>query len=281
MRVLVTGAGGMLGSDVVAAFHSHEVRAATSADLDIRDLNSVVDGVAGVEVVVNCAAYTAVDQAESDEEAAFAVNALGVKHLAQACASAGAKLITISTDYVFDGTATSPYPEDTPRNPISAYGRTKAAGEEFALADHPDGSYIVRTAWLYGKNGPNFAKTMLNLAESKDTWSVVDDQVGQPTWTRDLAKQLLLLAESDALAGVYHGTNSGQASWYDFARAVLEESGLGPDGITPTDSSNFVRPAQRPAYSVLGHAAWQSAGLPEMRNWRDALRSSFREGALP
>lgn len=279
-RYLVTGAAGMLGRDVQAALAGREVTALGRADLDITDASAVRSAVAGHDVVINCAAYTKVDDAETHEADAYAINATGTANLAAAAAEQGAKLVTVSTDYVFDGHAREPYAEDRERDPINAYGRTKAAGEELALAAHPGGTYIVRTAWLYGEHGPNFAATMLKLAESKDTWSVVDDQVGQPTWTRDLADQIVALVDADAPAGVYHGTNGGQTSWFGFARAVLELAGLDPDRITPTDSSAFVRPAPRPAYSVLGHDSWTMVGLPPMRDWRDALESAYASGAF-
>lgn len=280
MRVLITGANGMLGRDLQAALAGHEVTALARADLDVTDAAAVAAAVRGHDAVVNCAAYTKVDDAEAHEDLAYAVNATGTANLAAACAETGGRLVTISTDYVFDGNATTPYAEDLPRDPINAYGRTKAAGEELALAAHPDGTYVVRTAWLYGEHGPNFAQTMLNLAKTKDAWSVVDDQLGQPTWTADLAAQIVALLESDAPAGIYHGTNSGQATWYEFARAVLEESGLDPERITPTDSTAFVRPAPRPTYSVLGHDAWATAGIPEMRPWREALADAVRRGTF-
>lgn len=280
MRVLVTGANGMLGRDLQEALVGHEVTALRRADLDVTDPEAVDAAVSGHDAVVNCAAYTKVDDAEAHEAEAYAVNATGPANLAAACARRGARLVTISTDYVFDGTATSPYEEDRPRDPLNAYGRTKAAGEELALQRHPGGTYVVRTAWLYGAHGPNFARTMLQLAASRDTWSVVDDQVGQPTWTADLAAQIVRLLESEAPAGVYHGTNSGEATWYEFARAVLEEAGLDPERIQPTDSSAFVRPAPRPAYSVLAHGGWARAGLAPMRPWREALRAAAAAGVL-
>lgn len=280
MRVLVTGANGMLGRDLQEALVGHEVTALGRADLDVTDPEAVDAAVSEHDAVVNCAAYTKVDDAEAHEAEAYAVNATGPANLAAACARRGARLVTISTDYVFDGTATSPYEEDRPRDPLNAYGRTKAAGEELALQRHPGGTYVVRTAWLYGAHGPNFARTMLQLAASRDTWSVVDDQVGQPTWTADLAAQIVRLLESEAPAGVYHGTNSGEATWYEFARAVLEEAGLDPERIQPTDSSAFVRPAPRPAYSVLAHGGWARAGLAPMRPWREALRAAAAAGVL-
>ncbi|QEO13545.1 dTDP-4-dehydrorhamnose reductase [Agromyces intestinalis] len=280
MRWLVTGASGMLGRDLQAALAGQDVTALGRADLDVTDAAAVRAAVAGHDVVVNCAAYTKVDDAETHEADAYAVNATGTGLLAEAAAESRAKFVTVSTDYVFDGHATEPYAEDRPRDPINAYGRTKAAGEELALAAHPDGAYVVRTAWLYGQHGPNFAATMLKLAATKDTWSVVDDQIGQPTWTADLAAQIIALVDAGAPTGIYHGTSAGQTSWYGFARAVLEAAGLDPDRITPTDSAAFVRPAPRPAYSVLGHDAWRRAGLEPIRDWHSALDAAVAAGAL-
>lgn len=280
MRYLITGASGMLGRDLQQVLADREVTALGRADLDVTDAAAVVAAVRGHDVVLNCAAYTKVDDAEAHEDEAYAANAVGPANLAAASAEHGARLVTISTDYVFDGRATTPYAEDRPRDPINAYGRTKAAGEELALERHPDGTYVVRTAWLYGEHGPNFARTMLQLAGSRDTWSVVDDQLGQPTWTADLAAQIVELLDAGAPAGIYHGTNSGQATWFEFARAVLEASGLDPDRITPTDSGAFVRPAPRPSYSVLGHDAWAAAGIAEMRPWREALEAAVSSGVF-
>lgn len=279
-RFLVTGARGMLGRDLEAALEGRPVTLLGRADLDVTDPRAVADAVRGHDVVVNAAAYTAVDAAETDEAAALAVNGTAVGHLAEAAAASGAKLVQVSTDYVFDGTATQPYAEDAPLAPVSAYGRTKAEGERLARAAHPDGTFVVRTAWLYGQHGPNFATTMLKLAASRDTVSVVDDQVGQPTWTADLARQIVALVDSGAPAGVYHGTASGRGSWFDLAGAVFEEAGLDPERVLPTDSSAFVRPAPRPAFSVLGHDAWSTAGLAPMRPWREALAAAAGQGVL-
>ncbi|MET0725104.1 MAG: dTDP-4-dehydrorhamnose reductase [Leifsonia sp.] len=276
---LITGASGMLGQDLQLALARREVTALGRADLDVTDLAAVRAAVAGHDVVINAAAYTRVDDAESDEEAAAAVNARGAENLAMAAAENDAAIVQISTDYVFDGRATSPYPEDAPLDPVSAYGRTKAAGE-VAVAAANKRHYIVRTAWLYGAGGGNFAKTMLMLAGSKPTWSVVDDQMGQPTWTGDLARQIVSLVDADAPAGIYHGTNSGSTTWFGFARAVLETAGFDPERISPTDSTQFVRPAPRPAYSVLGHGAWAAAGLEPMRPWHEALEAAVADGAL-
>ena len=280
MRYLITGAAGMLGVDLQAVLADRDVTALGRGDLDVTDAAAVRDAVGDHDIVINAAAYTRVDDAETHEEAAFEVNAVGVEHLAVAARAADAKLVTISTDYVFDGSAREPYAEDAPRHPISAYGRSKAAGEERAISSHPEGTFVVRTAWLYGEHGPNFAATMLRLAGSHPTVEVVTDQLGQPTWTRDLAAQIRLLVESDAPAGIYHGTNSGQCSWFEFTKAIYSELGLDPERVRPTDSGAFVRPAPRPAYSVLGHDRWAAVGLPEMRDWRDALHAAVAAGAL-
>jgi len=277
---LITGASGMLGQDLQHALSGRNVTALSRADLDVTNLDAVRTAVAGHDVVINASAYTRVDEAESNEADAFAVNATGAQNLAIAASQSGARFVQVSTDYVFDGSATSPYDEATPLNPISAYGRSKAEGERLALAAHPHGTYIVRTAWLYGAGGPNFVKTMLRLATSHDTVSVVTDQLGQPTWTGDLARQIMELLDADASPGIYHATNSGEASKYDFAREIFQVAGLDPDRVKPTTSAQFVSPAPRPDYSVLGHDAWARAGISPMRNWRAALSAAHSAGAL-
>lgn len=279
-RYLITGAAGMLGQDLQQALAGRDVTALSRADLDVTDASAASAAVAGHDVVINSAAYTKVDDAESHEDDAYAVNARGPAVLAAAAVEVGARIVHVSTDYVFDGAGTAPYAEDAPLAPIGAYGRTKAAGEEALRRIAPDSSYIVRGAWLYGEHGPNFAKTMLRLAGSHETVSVVTDQVGQPTWTADLARQIVAMLDADAPAGTYHGTNAGSASWFDFTKAIFAEVGLDPDRVLPTDSSAFVRPAPRPAYSVLGHDAWSRAGLDPMRDWREALAAAVGVGAL-
>lgn len=277
---LITGAHGMLGQDVRKALSGRDVSALGHTDLDITDAAASLEAVAGHDVVINCAAYTRVDDAESHEDDARKLNALGPANLASAAAAHGATLVQISTDYVFDGSATSPYAEHTPHSPVSAYGRTKAEGELLARALNPGNTIILRTAWIYGAGGGNFPKTMLRLARERETLTVVNDQLGQPTWTVDVADQLVRLLDSGATDGIWHATNSGQATWFDFAQAVFGAAGLDPDRVKPTSSAEFVRPAPRPAYSVLGHDAWRLSGIAELRDWREALAAAAQAGVL-
>ncbi|WBB68807.1 dTDP-4-dehydrorhamnose reductase [Micromonospora sp. WMMD812] len=287
-RVLVTGAGGMLGRDlrdVLAAQAELKVTAATRAELDITDPGAVRAAVAEHDLVINCAAWTNVDGAEEHEEAATAVNGHGVAHIARACADSGARLIQVSTDYVFDGEADQPYDEDAPTAPVNAYGRGKLVGEQSVTRLLPDAGYIVRTAWLYGANGPNFVATMLRLAQQREHLDVVDDQHGQPTWSHTLATRLVALAEA-ALTGraaprTYHLTCTGRTTWYHLARAVFTLHGLDPDRIRPIGSDRLRRPATRPAYSVLGHSRWTAAGLPAMPDWHATLAAAFASSAPP
>jgi dTDP-4-dehydrorhamnose reductase len=277
MRWLVTGAAGMLGRDLCTALDAAgeaEVVAATRESLDITDTDAVVDAVTGADVVVNAAAWTDVDGAEAQEAAATLVNA--AEALAATCAGADARLIQVSTDYVFPGTATAPYPEDAPTAPVNAYGRSKLAGEVAALAA---GGYVVRTAWLYGVHGRNFVSTMLKLAAERDTVDVVADQQGQPTWSAALAGQLVALGRAavagEAAPGIYHGTAGGQTSWYGLARAVFAEAGLDPARVRPTTTDKFPRPAPRPVYSVLGHDRWAGTGIAPLPDWRPMLTAAM------
>ena len=291
LALLVTGAGGQVGHDLLEQVRSSRdvfARGLKRADLDITDAFAVQDMVLGWErivrsdspdhrlVVVNCAAYTAVDAAEEDEETAYLVNATAPALLATACDKVGARLVHVSTDYVFPGDATEPYDVDDPTGPRSAYGRTKLAGEQAVREILPDASYVVRTAWVYGATGSNFVKTMARLESERETVSVVDDQRGSPTWSRDLAAGLLALAGSDAPAGTYHATNAGDTTWHGFTRAIFEELGADPARVLPTTSDAYPRPAPRPAFSVLSPRAWDSAGLPPLQGWREALAEAFR-----
>jgi dTDP-4-dehydrorhamnose reductase len=277
VRLLVTGAGGQLGVDLVRVARGHEVIGLTRSELDVTDPAAVEKAVleARPDAVLNAAAYTAVDAAETDEPAAAAVNAHAPAHLARACALHGAGLVHVSTDYVFAGDATAPYEVDAPTGPTSAYGRTKLAGERAVRELLPDRSWVVRTAWVYGATGRNFVKTMAALEATRATVDVVDDQRGSPTWSRDLAEGLLALVATPPAAGVYHCTNAGDTTWCGLARAVFEEVGADPERVRPTTTDRFPRPAPRPAYSVLSGAAWTAAGLPAPRPWREALHAAF------
>ena len=294
--VLLTGAAGQLGSDLVGQLRTEPdtiTRALTSTDLDITNPDAVRwlvqawaravhgDDPAHQLVVINAAAYTAVDAAETDEDRAYAVNATAPGLLADACGQVGARLVHVSTDYVFPGTvspgiATTPYDVDSPTGPTSAYGRTKLAGELAVRALLPDDSYVVRTAWVYGATGQNFVKTMTRLAGERDTLDVVDDQRGSPTWSRDLAAGLLAVVRQRPAPGTYHCTNRGKTTWCGLARAVFEELGLDPNRVQPTTTDAFPRPAPRPAYSVLSSRTWDKAGLPPLPDWRAALCEAFQ-----
>ncbi|WP_410607748.1 dTDP-4-dehydrorhamnose reductase [Amycolatopsis sp. lyj-109] len=290
LTVLVPGGSGQLGRDLAAlASPSVDVVAPGSAELDVTVTGQVLAAVGALAerareagsrpVVVNAAAYTAVDAAETDEERAFAVNADGPRVLAAACASRRVPLIHVSTDYVFSGDASAPYEPSDELGPRSAYGRTKAAGEDAVLGSGAS-SWVVRTGWLYGRSGSNFVKTMAALESSRPELSVVDDQVGGPTWTADLAAGLLELA-SRAAAGdgpsqrILHCTNAGSVSWCGFARAVFRQLGADPERVQPCTTAEFPRPAARPAYSVLSPASWREAGLTPMRSWEAALDAYF------
>jgi dTDP-4-dehydrorhamnose reductase len=279
VRLLIAGAGGQLGADLVRLAAGHDVVGLTRAELDVTDAAAVEKAVVEVrpDAVLNAAAYTAVDAAETDEITAAAVNAEAPAHLARACALQGAGLVHVSTDYVFAGDATAPYEVDAPVAPASAYGRTKLAGERAVRELLPDRSWVVRTAWVYGASGHNFVKTMAKLEASRDTVEVVDDQRGSPTWSRDLAAGLLALVEAEPAPGVYHCTNAGETTWFGLARAVFAELGADAERVRPTTTAAFPRPAPRPAYSVLSPAAWLAAGLPAPRPWRDALHAAFAE----
>jgi dTDP-4-dehydrorhamnose reductase len=281
-RWLVTGAGGMLAQDLLAALADvpdAEVTPAARGVLDVTDPRAVAEAVGRHDVVVNCAAWTAVDDAETHEAQAFAVNAVGPALLARAAADSGARLVHLSTDYVFAGDAAQPYPEDAPACPRSAYGRTKAAGEWAVRAELPDRHWILRTAWLYGRHGSSFVRTMARLEGTGRTVDVVDDQRGQPTWARDLARRVVEVVRSDAPSGTYHATAAGSGTWCDLARAVFEGLGADPGRVRPTTSEAFARPAPRPAWSVLGHDGWARAGLAPMRDWREALAEALDGGA--
>lgn len=278
-RWVVIGAAGMLGRDLFSLIRDsgEECAGLGRAGLDITDPRAVRETLTACrpDVVVNCAAWTAVDDAETREAAALAVNGTGVAGLAAACADSGAALVQVSTDYVFCGTARAPYAEDHRPAPRTAYGRTKLAGERAVLTALPGGGYIVRTAWLYGAHGRNFVGTMLARARAGTPSAVVDDQRGQPTWTVDVASRIRALMAAGAPPGVYHATSSGETTWYDLAREVYRLAGADPGLVEPVSTSAYPRPAARPAYSVLGHDAWRKAGLAPIGEWRESLGRAF------
>ncbi len=283
---LVTGARGQLGGDLLAVLAGRPgdpVTALGRAELDLTDERRVrevvrgwLDGVRGARpVVLNAAAYTAVDAAETDEDTALLVNGRAPGWLAEELAGRG-RLVHVSTDYVFDGEAGEPYPVDAPVAPRSAYGRTKAAGERAVAAAGGDAT-VVRTAWVYGRHGGNFVRTMAGRALDGAPVSVVDDQVGSPTWAADLAAGLVALgARREPVPPVLHRTDAGAVSWYGLARAVYEEVGADPALVAPTTTAAFPRPAPRPAWSVLDGSAWLAAGLPAPRPWRTALHLALQ-----
>ena len=284
-RWLIVGARGMLGRDLDALLTTQGVEhtAPGRAELDLSDAAAVKDAVAGHDVVVNAAAWTNVDGAETHEAEASAINGEAVRGLARACAAAGARLLHPSTDYVFPGDATAPIREDAPTSPLNAYGRSKLIGERAVLEFTPETGYVVRTAWLYGRHNKNFVDTMLRLAGERESVNVVDDQRGQPTSTVALSRQLLALGRAAlagrAPAGVYHGTCAGETTWCGLAKAAFELTGLDPARVHPITSDQFPTPAARPAYSVLGHERWAAAGLAPMPHWREALAEYLGERA--
>lgn len=270
MDILVTGAAGMLGTDLVTALleADHDVTGLSRSDLDITSPRAVDEAVRGHQVVVNTAAWTAVDDAETHEGEAFAANAVGPALLAAACARTGTRLVHLSTDYVVgDGHAGTPVAADADLLPATAYGRTKAAGEWAVRASGAD-ALVLRTAWLYGAHGACFPRTIARAARERDVLQVVDDQLGQPTWTVDVADLVVRLLAAEVPAGTYHATSSGWTSWYELAMEVVRAAGRDPDMVDPVSSAQFTRPAPRPAWSVLSHDTLKAVGVAPIGPWR-------------
>ncbi|HUP87686.1 MAG TPA: dTDP-4-dehydrorhamnose reductase [Acidimicrobiales bacterium] len=271
LRVLITGAGGQLGRDLVRAFSEphHDVIAATRAQLDLGDRDSVLGAITTTEpdAIIHAGAWTAVDACESDPDKAFRINALGTRHVQHGARIVGAHVFYVSTDFVFDGSQSSPIDEWSPTNPLSVYARSKLGGE---LEVDP-GNTIIRT-----RGGTGFVKTMLRLAGERDELRVVADQVGSPTFTEDLALAIKRLVVG-RLPGVFHVTNSGTATWFELAQATLEAAGLDPGRVTPIVTADHPSPARRPAYSVLDNAALRLQGLPLLPDWRDSLGRLVKE----
>jgi dTDP-4-dehydrorhamnose reductase len=272
MKIVVTGVRGQLGYDLVKQLSAtnHQVFGVGRSELDITDeaaVQAYIDEIKP-DAILHGAAYTNVDAAEEDKDTAYKVNALGTKYLAQAANKVGAKMVYVSTDYVFDGTSDVPYEVNHPTKPLGVYGETKLAGEIF-LQQSLNKYFIVRTAWVYGINGNNFVKTMLRLAEDRDELGVVYDQVGSPTYTVDLARFIIELVESDKY-GIYHASNEGVCSWYEFAVEIFKQAGKAVK-VNPLTSDQFPRPAARPKYSVLSKKKIVDQGFNPLRNWQAAL----------
>lgn len=278
MKVVVTGAAGQLGQDVLLELerNNHKAIGADRQTLDISDEAAVQAFIQTVnpDVILHCAAYTNVDAAEEDEDTAYKVNGLGAKYLAQAAKQAGAKMMYISTDYVFNGTASEPYEVYHPTKPLGAYGRTKLAGEVFVQEILKE-FFIVRTAWVFGIHGNNFVKTMIRLGKERDEVGVVHDQVGSPTYTVDLAKFMVELMETEKY-GIYHATNNGVCSWYEFAVEIFKQAEMVVT-VHPLTTEQFPRPAARPKYSVLSKKKIEEQGLTPLPNWQDALSAYLKE----
>ena len=280
MSWLITGGSGQLGIAVSQELDKLGIAfdSWSSKDLDITQSSTVNEAIEKLspKVIINCAAWTDVDGAESNEIDASRVNSDGPKNLALAAKLSNSKLIHISTDYVFSGESQEPWQVADEINPQSAYGRTKAQGESRVLATYPESSFVVRTAWLYSPWGKNFAKTMTKLAINGDgEVRVVNDQVGQPTSASDLANQLVELGLSTSSAGVYHGTNSGQVTWFEYAQEIFKLAGVDVGRVIPVSSSEYPRSAKRPSYSVLSHDAWANTSVKPLRDWRIALADAM------
>jgi dTDP-4-dehydrorhamnose reductase len=277
-RVLITGAGGQLGHDLLAAFapDRYTVVGCTRAELDLASRDSVLSAITTFQpdAIVHAGAWTDVDGCESDTDRAFGINALGTRHVVEAARITGARVCYVSTDYVFDGRATVPYHEWDPVNPLSVYGRSKLAGERELGADDT----IVRTSWVCGLHGKNFVRTMLRLAEGGDPVNVVNDQHGCPTFTPDLAEMIRRLVVA-RMPGVFHVTNQGPTTWFEFARAVFRAGGHDADRVQPITTAEFTppRPAPRPAWSVLDNAALRLQGMPLLEDWHDPLERLVKD----
>lgn len=280
MKWMILGGDGQLARAMALELQKSEVEyvSLNRMQLDITKRNNIQSWLAKEvpDVVLNAAGWTNVDEAEIEEDKARQVNALGPKLLATACAEMGTKFIQISSDYVFSGNTGVPWVENAKKFPVSAYGKTKAAGEDFILEIYPEGSIIVRTAWLYSVWGKNFVKTMMRSAMDQDKKvKVVSDQVGQPTSATDLVVQIHEMINHNVRPGIYHGTNTGQASRFELAQRIFSLVGADPNRVIPVDSASLPNQAKRPTYSVLGHNNWSEEGLSPMRSWQLALNDAL------
>lgn len=280
-HVWIVGANGQLGSEMRVLSPQHtqfDYTFTGSADLDIRDADAVMQFVDSrqIDIIVNCAAYTAVDRAEEDAEQCDILNRLAPGYLAKAIARRNGQLIHISTDYVFDGTGHIPYKEDAPTCPNSVYGRTKLAGEQ-AVTEHCRQAMIIRTSWLYSSFGRNFVKTMLRLGKERDALGVVFDQVGTPTSARSLAAAIYVAMEQGIVPGIYHYSNEGVCSWYDFARAIHRLAGITTCHVRPIHTEEYPTPAARPPYSVLDKSKFKETYSVVIPHWIECLEDCIRE----
>ena len=287
--ILITGGDGQLGKALSTAARSMFYDSTTLGrkELDITNKSSVIDVVKSINpnVVINCAAWTNVDEAEKYPDLAIEVNAYGALNLAEASKVVNAKFFQLSTDYVFSGEKNEPWDEYDTKSPVSKYGLSKSMGEDFVLESYPENSFIIRTAWLYSLGGNNFLTKMLEKIEKNEgNLKIVSDQYGQPTSVTDLAERIITMLYLELHSKIFHATNTGQASWYEFASIIYKLRGQSSPHILPIQSSEFASPAKRPAYSVLGQSAWANSNLMPMRNWQEALTElltikSNKEGA--
>jgi dTDP-4-dehydrorhamnose reductase len=279
MNWLLTGGSGQLATTLAQLLDREGISfvAPSKTELDVTETSSIAKIIdLNPSFIVNCAAYTAVDRAESESEAAYLVNATGAQNVASAAQELGAQLIHISTDYVFSGESLTPWKVDSPTSPSTQYGKSKLAGELAVQEIYPEGSWILRTAWLYSPFGKNFVKTMIKKAISETSeLKVVNDQLGQPTSTFDVAGRIMELGKGSIYPGIYHATNSGQASWFEFTKEIFQLSGISTNRITPVSSAEYVTPAKRPNFSVLDHSRWIEVGMKGFHSWESALKDAY------
>jgi dTDP-4-dehydrorhamnose reductase len=277
MTILVLGSSGQVGTDLVKLLIENKIKhiALARSEIDLANSETIFNSLKNYEfdLLINCAAYTQVDQAESEVELASKINAIAVGEIAKACKAKGANLVHLSTDYVFAGESTSPYLESDPTDPQSVYGASKLQGEEFAIALN-EKTWILRTAWVYGAVGSNFAKTIAKLLQSAKELEVVDDQIGAPTWSKHIAEAILDLTTKKPEFGIYNCTNSGETSWFEFAQVIATTLNIDVSQVKPVKSDLLSRPAKRPSYSVLSNRKWIEAGLNPLPNWKAAWQAA-------
>lgn len=278
MKIMITGANGQLGRDLQEVLGNRYELFCFDLDLDVGDNQMVVSAISRIRpnIVIHAAAYTDVDGCESNIETAYRVNAIGAGNVAVGCQIVGAKMVYVSTDYIFDGMTSEPYLEFDDPNPQSVYGHSKLGGERL-VSSLCGRHFIVRTAWLYGHHGNNFVKTILRLAKEKDELTVVNDQTGSPTYSYDLAEKIVEMAMTEKF-GIYHVTNSGTCTWFDFAKLIIEYAGMDTK-VLPVTTKEFPRPAPRPHYSVLRNMCLELYGFTPMRHYREALKAYFADGS--